>query len=118
MTKADWPRKRTRGRKQWRIWMSKWTVSVAMLVAVLAVMATVGSGVSSAGAFVLNGVVRTGGTAQARPLGNVKVTLFEATLGAPRVLGQARTDAAGRFALASPQETSSSIFFVVAELRW
>jgi hypothetical protein len=72
--------------------------------------------VSSATAFTLNGVVQTGGTTSRQPLANVNVSLFEATAAQPSVLGQAITDASGQFEITSPKNTSSSIFFVSADV--
>src|SRR4030095_3326728 len=43
-------------------------------------------------------------------------TLFEATTGEPTVLGQANTDASGQFSITSPKNTSSSIFYVSADV--
>ncbi len=51
------------------------------------------------------------------PLPNVSVTLFEATAGQPTVLGKATTNVSGQFIIASPTETSSSIFFVSAHIE-
>jgi hypothetical protein len=65
----------------------------------------------------LRGIVQTGGGALARPLAGVTVTLFEATASRPRALGQARTDASGRFMIASPVATSPGVFYASAALR-
>ena len=64
----------------------------------------------------LSGIVQTGGTSSSQPLPNVNVTLFEATLGQLTALGHATTDAAGRFAIPYKKNTSSSIFFVKADV--
>ncbi len=64
----------------------------------------------------LSGIVQTGGTSSSQPLPNVNVTLFEATLGQPTALGHATTDAAGRFAIPYKKKSSSSIFFVRADV--
>jgi hypothetical protein len=71
---------------------------------------------SSAGAASLRGIVQTGGTTGKTPLPNVNVTLFEATKGLPTVLGRATTNASGQFVIASPNDTSASIFFVTADI--
>ncbi len=71
---------------------------------------------SSGGAASLSGIVQTGGTSSATPLPNVSVTLFEATAGQPTVLGKATTNVSGQFIIASPTDTSSSIFFVSADV--
>jgi hypothetical protein len=75
----------------------------------------VASSVPSASAITLNGVVQTGGTCSTQPLAHVHVTLFEATTGQPTVIGQATTDASGHFSIQSPNNTSSSIFYVSAD---
>jgi|SRR5438552_10053049 len=64
----------------------------------------------------LSGIVQTGGTSSSQPLPSVNVTLFEATLGQPTALGHATTDAAGRFANPYKKKSSSSIFFVKADV--
>ena len=71
---------------------------------------------SSAGAAPLRGIVQTGGTTGKTPLPNVNVTLFEATTGQPTVFGKATTNASGQFVIASPTDTSASIFFVSADI--
>jgi hypothetical protein len=85
------------------------------LIAAAAIVAATGL-VSSASAFSLSGVVHSGGTASTQPLPNVNVTLFEATAAQPTVLGRATTDAFGQFTITSPQNTSSSIFYVSADV--
>src|SRR6266699_6610890 len=72
--------------------------------------------ISSASPASLSGVVQTGGTASAQPLSNVSVTLFEASLGQTTALGQATTDASGRFTIPYRTSGSSSIFFVKADI--
>jgi len=64
----------------------------------------------------LNGIVQTGGTFSTQPLAHIDVTLFEATTAQPTVLGQATTDASGQFSITSPKNTSSSIFYVSADV--
>jgi hypothetical protein len=71
---------------------------------------------SSADAYSLDGVVQTGGTSSTQPLVNVNVTLFEATAVQPTVLGKATTDTSGEFTITSPKNSSSSIFFVTADI--
>ena len=73
-------------------------------------------GVLSANPRSLSGVVQTGGTSSSQPLPNVHVTLFEATTGQPATLGQATTDASGRFSIRYTRSTSQSIFFVKADV--
>ena len=64
----------------------------------------------------LSGVVQSGGTGAIEPLAGVSVTLFEATTARPTVLGEATTDVSGQFAIISPKNTSSSIFYVSAHV--
>jgi hypothetical protein len=82
----------------------------------LALLVTLAYLTSSAGAASLRGIVQTGGTAGKTPLPNVNVTLFEATTGQPTVLGKATTNASGQLEIASPSDTSASIFFVSADI--
>src|SRR6266487_3468173 len=82
--------------------------SAAMFMATL--------GVSSASGTTLHGIVQTGGTSSTQPLAHVEVTLFEATTAQPTLLGQATTDASGQFSITSPKNTSSSIFYVSADV--
>jgi hypothetical protein len=72
---------------------------------------------SSANPRSLSGVVQTGGTTSRQSLPNVHVTLFEATGGLPAALGQATTDASGRFTIPYKKSSASSIFFVQADVR-
>src|SRR5262245_61565706 len=81
-----------------------------------AAMFTATLSVSSASGTTLNGVVQTGGTCSTQALAHAHVTLFEATTGQPTVIGQATTDASGHFAIQSPNNTSSSIFYVSADV--
>src|SRR5262249_45246121 len=62
------------------------------------------------------GVVQTGGTSSSQPLPNVHVTLFEATHALPRMVGQATTNSSGQFTIAFNKKSSSSIFFVEADV--
>src|SRR5215212_2427492 len=64
----------------------------------------------------LRGVVQTGGTSSSQPLANVNVTLFEATATLPTTLGQTTTDVSGRFTIPYRKRSSSSIFFVKADI--
>ncbi len=72
--------------------------------------------VSSANPKSVRGVVLTGGTRSSEPLPNVHVTLFEATPAVPTVVGQATTDASGRFTIPYTKSKSSSIFFLKADI--
>ena len=64
----------------------------------------------------LSGVVQTGGTASSEPLPNVHVALFEATQALPTVVGEATTNASGQFTIPYNKRSSSSIFFVKADI--
>jgi len=64
----------------------------------------------------LSGVVRTGGTVSSEPLPNVHVTLFEATAALPTTVGEATTGASGQFTISYKKRSSSSIFFVKANV--
>lgn len=76
----------------------------------------VAHGSSSANPRSLSGVVQTGGTTSSQSLPSVHVTLFEATRALPAVLGQATTDASGRFTIPYKNSSTSSIFFVKADV--
>ena len=86
-----------------------------MLLAGAAIVLTAHA-VSSANPRSLSGVVQTGGTTSSQPLPDIHVTLFEATRALPSALGQATTDASGRFTIPYKKSSSSSIFFVEAEI--
>ncbi len=73
-------------------------------------------GISSAEPKSLSGVVQTGGTSSSQPLPNVNVTLFEATRVLPVVVGEATTDGSGQFTIQYEKSSSSSIFFVKADI--
>jgi hypothetical protein len=64
----------------------------------------------------VKGIVQSGGTTRTHPLGGVVVTLYEATAGAPLVIGTAKTDAAGKFSLDPSRTASNSIFYATATL--
>lgn len=64
----------------------------------------------------LSGVVQSGGTFYTKPLPNAVVTLFEATTGSPNPLGTTTSDPTGHFVVTSPINTTSSIFFVTADV--
>ncbi|HEX4707464.1 MAG TPA: hypothetical protein VH229_06990, partial [Candidatus Udaeobacter sp.] len=64
----------------------------------------------------VSGVVQTGGTSSNQPLPNVHVTLFESTEALPRAVGQATTDASGRFTIRYQAKRSWSIVFVTADI--
>ena len=83
-------------------------VSAALFMAALSV--------PSAGGTTLDGIVQTGGTSSTQPLPHIHVTLFEATSTQPTVLGEATTNASGQFSITSQNNTSSSIFYVSADV--
>jgi hypothetical protein len=66
----------------------------------------------------LTGAVRSGGATHNLPLAGVPVTLYEATAGAPSVVGTATTDADGRFSLRPSRSTSDSVFYAAADLGY
>src|SRR5438874_11406765 len=100
-----------------KISMRNYMVAITrmLLLAGAAILLTA-HGVSSASPRSLSGVVQTGGTTSSQPLPDVHVTLFEATHALPAVLGQATTDASGRFTIPYRKASSSSIFFVKADI--
>jgi hypothetical protein len=95
--------------------MKKFVLTTARALVGAAILAAT-SVVSSANAYSLNGVVQTGGTGSSQPIANVNVTLFEATDAQPTVLGQATTNTSGQFTITSPENTSSSIFYMSADI--
>src|SRR5438067_9457110 len=100
-----------------KISMRNYMVAITrmLLLAGAAILLTA-HGVSSASPRSLSGVVQTGGTTSSQPLPNVHVMLFEATTGQPAMLGQATTDASGRFSIRYTRSTSQSIFYVQADI--
>jgi len=89
-------------------------VTITGLLLAGAAILLIVNGASSASPKSLRGVVQTGGTSSSQPLPNVHVTLFEATTGQPTTLGEATTNASGRFSIRYTRGTSHSIFFVQA----
>ena len=71
-------------------------------------------GASAAPPFAVSGVVQSGGTVSTRPLAGVRVTLLEATGLRPLVLGEAVSDADGRFTVTSPKGTANGTFYLSA----
>src|SRR5438874_10349534 len=100
-----------------KISMRNYMVAITrmLLLAGAAILLTA-HGVSSASPRSLSGVVQTGGTSSSQPLPNVHATLFEATTGQSAMLGQATTDASGRFSIRYTRSTSQSIFYVQADI--
>lgn len=70
----------------------------------------------SASSAVLNGTVQSGGDLFAIPLSNTPVTLYEATSAAPTIVATATSNWSGHFTLNTAASTSSSVFYVVADL--
>jgi streptogramin lyase len=62
------------------------------------------------------GFVRSGGTAGTQPVARARVMLYEATADAPRRIGEAGTDAAGRFSFDIPHASTDTIFFATAHV--
>ena len=91
-------------------------VTITRVLLAGAAILLIADGALSASPRSLSGVVQTGGTSSSQPLPNVHVTLFEATTGQPTMLGQATTDASGRFSIRYTRGTSHSIFFVQADV--
>jgi hypothetical protein len=87
-----------------------------LFVLVLALSACSSSSSNSSSAYVLQGVIQSGGTDNVQPLEDAQVTLLEATNGQPRVIGQATSDKDGLFTIGSSRNTSDSVFYVTADL--
>jgi hypothetical protein len=96
--------------------MKNYMVTITRVLLAGAAVLLTADGVLSANPRSLTGVVQTGGTSSSQPLPNVHVTLFEATSALPTVVGQATTDASGRFTIPYRKSSSSSIFFVKADI--
>src|SRR5438552_426583 len=99
-----------------KISMRNYMVTITRVLLAGAVVLLTADGVLSANPGSLSGVVQTGGTSSSQPLPNVHVTLFEATTGQPAMLGQATTDASGRFSIRYTRSASQSIFYVQADI--
>ncbi|MGE5214212.1 MAG: hypothetical protein ACM3NN_11035 [Nitrospirota bacterium] len=90
-------------------------MTACVLVTGAAMFLTAGD-VVSANPKSLSGVVQTGGTSSSEPLPHVHVTLFEATQALPITVGESTTDALGQFTIRYRNKSSSSIFFVKADV--
>src|SRR5437764_14460786 len=97
-----------------KISMRNYVATITRVLLAGAAILLTADGVLLANPNSLSGVVQTGGTSSSQPLPNVQVTLFEATTGQPTTLGQATTNASGRFSIRYTRSTSHSIFFVQA----
>jgi hypothetical protein len=95
--------------------MKRKLIAVLGLLALAAAVA-LSPGASAAAPATVRGVVQSGGTSAARPLANVRVKLYEATASAPRLLGKARTGATGAFAITSPKDTTTGVFYATAAI--
>ena len=82
----------------------------------LAAILVAACGIALANDRSLTGIVQTGGTTSKVSLANVNVTLLEATSGQPVALGQATTDSSGRFSIPYRKSSSSSIFYLTADV--
>src|SRR5437762_3099368 len=98
----------------YKISIRNYVVTIVLLAG--AALLLTAHGGSSANPRSLTGVVQTGGTTSSQALPNVQVSLFEATTEQPTMLGQATTDASGRFSIRYTRSTSHSIFFVQADV--
>jgi hypothetical protein len=96
--------------------MRTFMLSITRMLLAGAAMLLTAHDVSSANPKSLHGVVQTGGTTSRQPLADVEVTLFEATPGQPTALATATTDAAGQFVIPYRKRSSSSIFYVSADI--
>ena len=96
--------------------MRNYMVTITRVLLIGAAIFLTADRVSSANPRSLSGVVQTGGTNSSQPLPNVHVSLFEATTRQPTMLGEATTDASGRFSIPYTRNTSQSIFFVQADV--
>jgi len=96
--------------------MKNYMVTIARVLLTGAAVLLTADGVLSANPKSLRGVVQTGGTSSSQPLPDVHVTLFEATPALPTTLGEATTDASGRFTISYRKASSTSIFFVKADV--
>jgi streptogramin lyase len=99
-----------------RILLKNYKLIITRVVVAIAGLIMTAPAVSSANPKSLRGAVQTGGTSSSQPLANVHVTLFEATPGLPTAVGDATTDALGRFTIPYRKSKSSSIFFLNADV--
>ena len=96
--------------------MKNYLITITRVLVTSATIFLTADRVLSANPKSLSGVVQTGGTSCSQPLANVAVTLFEATQALPTTVGQATTDGSGRFTIPYRNRSSSSIFFVKADI--
>jgi hypothetical protein len=93
----------------------KWLLKCLPLF-MLALVLPACSSHSSNNLFSLRGFVQSGATHNVLQLKGAQVKLFEATSSQPVMIGQAISDASGRFTITSDRSTSDSIFYVTATL--
>jgi len=96
--------------------MKSYKVTITRVLLTAAAILVAPDGVLLANPKSLGGVVQTGGTSSSRPLPNVHVTLFEATHALPTIVGEATTDTAGQFTISYRNRSSSTIFFMKADV--
>ncbi|MGC2353091.1 MAG: hypothetical protein WA496_06805, partial [Candidatus Udaeobacter sp.] len=96
--------------------MRSYMVTITRVLLTGAAIFVTADAVLSANPRSLSGVVQTGGTGSSEPLPNVHVTLFEATQALPTTIGEATTNASGQFTILHRNRSSSSIFFVKADV--
>jgi len=96
--------------------MKSYKVTITRVLLTAAAILVAPDGVLLANPKSLGGVVQTGGTSSSRPLPNVHVTLFEATHALPTIVGEATTDTAGQFTISYRNRSSSTIFFMEADV--
>jgi hypothetical protein len=99
-----------------KISMRNYMVTITRMLPAGTAIFLMADAVLSANPKSLSGVVQTGGTSSSQPLPNVHVTLFEATQALPTAVGEATTDASGQFTIPYRKKSSSSIFFVQADV--
>ena len=88
----------------------------ALLMVVLVLTGTMGEPGGAAAATLLRGVLQSGGTVQTQPIADVEVSLLDASDERPVVVGRARSDASGRFAIAASKTSSEGVFYLQARL--
>src|SRR5690242_3361113 len=96
--------------------MKNYVIEINRLLLIAAAILLTADGALLASSRSLGGVVQTGGTSSTHPLPNVQVSLFEATIGQPTMLGQATTNGSGQFSIRYTRDTSHSTFFVQADV--
>ena len=88
----------------------------ALLIVVLVLTGTFGVPADAAAATLLRGVLQSGGTAQNKPMADVEVILLDASAARPALVGRARSDDSGRFAIAAMKAQAEGVFYLQARL--